>query len=112
MIKIEEWYKNEEFKHSLVLGVIVGHEFLISHFGLLIEADFHFYNPFYKRFYSYSIETFNSLWIKSILGGRLGFNYYPFKKSYIMKNNVGIGLYLKTHLGQADCVEMNLMYSF
>lgn len=111
IIKLEEWFKDQEFINSCVFSALIGQEFLISHVALMIEADINVFNPFFEKRYENTLEPFNSQWLKSYIGGKLGFTYYPFKKSENPHNLLGIGVFLKTHLLQADFFEVNITYS-
>lgn len=111
VIRLEDWYPGSERLHATVISGLISHEFMFGHFGMIIEADIHFFNPFYKKYYAYNMEGFTQTKIKSYLGGRTGFIWYPLKKAVDHRHNLGIGIFLKTHLGQADFAEINISYS-
>ena len=103
--------KNSHLK-SMVVSVFLGHEFVIGRFGIVAQCGFNIYNPFVKQYYKLvNNDGFNAK-LKIYNSNKLGFQYYIFKNTDITRNNLYLGVYIKSNSGQADVIECSLGYSF
>ncbi len=109
----QEFYNSSQRLRAFTGQIFLGHEFIIGHFGLITQLGIYFYNPFFKKLQEVQNDTggFNS-WIKRYNSNKLGVNYYFMNPIKSTKNNVYIGLYLKTNFGQADFAEMSIGCAF
>jgi hypothetical protein len=109
----QELYNSNQRLRAFTGQLFLGHEFVIGHFGLITQLGIYFYNPFFKKLQEIQNDTagFNS-WIKRYNSNKLGVNYYFMNPMKTTKNNVYIGLYLKSNFGQADFAEMSVGCAF
>ncbi len=112
----QQLYSTQQRLRSLTGMLFVGHEFMMGKFGVCVQAGVYFFNPFYKDLMRIRGENgtfFSSM--NSINGNRLGFNYYPFKRSNTLntfEKQLSIGVFIKTNFAQADFFEYALAYTF
>ncbi len=108
----QEFYDSDRQQKSCAAAIILGHEFLMGHFGLLATGGIYFYNPFYKdRLKQNEINGFKDK-LKSYIPARIGVQYYLKNAIVTEKNNLFIGIYIKTNFGQADFLESGIGYMF
>lgn len=108
------------------LGISLNGEILLNHIGLDLQIGFNIHKP------SYEIEwKMNQGWmntpreipenwmlgeldskykLKRLISGRLGLKYYLIGTKKSPKNNLYLGVYLNSNLGQADFSEIGLGY--
>ncbi len=112
-IRIEDLYPGSEHVKSMVLSSFIGHEFLVGRWSFVQEIAQKFYNPFFNDISPYQpVEQKQKITAKNILSARIGFRYYVLKPAMQQKNNLAVGLFIKTNLAQSDYVECNVSYSF
>ncbi|MFQ3579659.1 MAG: acyloxyacyl hydrolase, partial [Bacteroidales bacterium] len=115
-MKYWDYFKNKEIINSFVGSIFGGHEFILGKkWGFVSELNLNFYNPFFHKiqieerpqanFFTYGMKY---------LGARIGFQYYVLKgnEHIYNKNNISIGLFIKSLMMQADYVEVNIGYGF
>lgn len=109
----QEVYDKHQRLRSFTGQIFLGHEFIIGHFGLLTQLGIYFYNPFYVKLQELQNipNNFNSI-TKRYNSNKIGVNYYFMNPIKTTKNNVFIGLYLKSNFGQADFAEMSIGFAF
>lgn len=112
----QEVYSSAQKIRSGTGIVFVGHEFVLGKFGLTTQAGIYVYNPFYiKQAKLEGTWDNTSDKLESVFSNRLGLSYYPFKKSNALnklRNQLGLSIYIKTNLAQADLFEYAVSYSF
>lgn len=109
----QEIYDSHQRIRAFTGQIFLGHEFIIGHFGLITQLGIYFYNPFFgklQEMQGYSSGFSN--WIKRINSNKIGVNYYFMNPMKTTKNNVYIGLYLKSNFGQADFAEISVGCAF
>lgn len=103
--------ENQRLKASKI-GVLMGYEFLIGHFGLFIQSGINLYNPFYNLAYKVFINrTFNAF-TGSFIYNRLGVQYYLREPQKHTKNNLYFGMFINAKFGKADFPEIGIGYQF
>lgn len=108
----QEFYDDERHKQSMAVAVVIGNEFLMGHFGLLVTGGIYLYNPFYKdRIKQNELDGIKDQ-LKSWIPARLGVQYYLKNTYFLQDNNLFVGVYIKTNFGQADFLETGLGYMF
>lgn len=108
----QEFYDDKRHNKSCAAAITLGHEFLMGHFGLLTTGGIYFYNPFYKdRLEQNEIDGIKDN-LKAYIPARLGVQYYVKNTNYNDKNNLFVGVYIKTNFGQADFLETGFGYMF
>ncbi len=91
---------------------LLGCEFLVGHFGLDVEGGLNFYKPFYPYF----LETFESGTrltdtLKKLFPSRLGLNYYIISTERNPRNNISFGAHINANFGEADFSEFSIGYT-
>lgn len=108
----QDFYEEKQRQKSYSIAWIAGHEFLMGHVSLVTQGGIYLYNPFYnerlKRFESYTLKEK----LKTIFPARIGLQYYLHDETIRSKNNLFIGVYIKTNLGQADFLDTGIGYRF
>lgn len=108
----QDFYKENQRQKSYSMAWIAGHEFLMGHISLVTQGGIYLYHPFYrdrlKRFESYTMKEK----LKTIFPARIGLQYYMYDETARTKNNLFIGVYIKTNLGQADFLDTGIGYRF
>lgn len=108
----QDFYDEKQRQKSYSIAWIAGHEFLMGHVSLVTQGGIYLYNPFYserlKRFDSYTLKEK----LKTIFPARIGLQYYLHDETVRSKNNLFIGVYIKTNLGQADFLDTGIGYRF
>ena len=108
----QEFYETDRHLKSFVASVVLGHEFLMGHFGFITTGGIYLYNPFYKdRLEENDISGFKDK-LKSFIPLRLGIQYYMKNTCTRFEKNLFVGVYIKTNFGQADFLETGLGYMF
>lgn len=111
-----EVYSSQQNLKSSTVIIFTGHEFVFGKFGLSTQAGVYAYNPFYKKQARLEGNWNNTAdKLESFITNRLGLNYYPFKKHNTLnklKNQLGLSVFIKTNLAQADLFEYALSYTF
>ena len=108
----QEFYESRRQAKSFCAAVVLGHEFLMGHFGLITTGGIYLYNPFYKdRLERNEIDGFKDK-LKSIIPLRIGVQYYLKNTVTRYKSNLFAGIYIKTNFGQADFLETGIGYMF
>jgi hypothetical protein len=112
----QEVYSSKQNLRSSTAILFAGHEFVFGKFGLSTQAGIYLYNPFYIKQAKLEGNWDNtSDKLESVFTNRLGLNYYPFKKSNSLnklKGQLGLSIYIKTNLAQADLFEYALSFTF
>jgi hypothetical protein len=108
----QNFYEEKINKRSSVLAVTFGHEFLINHFSLVTTLGINIYNKFHQDRIKEEEITGLKEKIKTYVPARIGFQYYIKDATRVHKNNLYIGLYIKSNFGQADFLESGLGYTF
>lgn len=108
----QEFYDKNEQAKSCVAAFVLGHEFLMGHFGLLTAGGIYIYNPFYKDKLEANDIHGTKDKLKSIFPARIGVQYYLKNTFLNSRNNLFAGVYVKTNFGQADFLEMGVGYNF
>lgn len=108
----QEFYDDNRHTKSCAAALVFGHEFLMGHFGLLTTAGIYLYNPFYNDRQDQNKLTGFKNQLKSIIPARLGIQYYLKNTNFSDKNNLFVGIYIKTNFGQADFLESGIGYVF
>jgi hypothetical protein len=111
-ITSQEFYMSKEHLKSTAAQAVVGHEFLMGHFGLMTNLGLYVYNPVYREKLKRENETDFRSELKGWVTARLGFQYYLKDATLHTRKNVFAGIYIKTNLGQADFLETSLGYCF
>lgn len=115
IVNQEVYTSNQNLKSGTAI-VFVGHEFVFGKFGLTTQAGIYVYNPFYiKQAKIEGTWDNTSDKLESVFTNRLGLNYYPFKKANTLnklKNQLGLSVFIKTNLAQADLFEYAVSYTF
>ncbi len=108
----QEFYDSNRHMKSFVAAIVLGHEFLMGHFGLITTGGIYIYNPFYKDRMEINELTGFKDKLKSIIPLRIGAQYYLKNTCTRFKNNLFVGVYIKTNFGQADFLETGVGYMF
>lgn len=108
----QDFYDDNQRQKSYSIAWIAGHEFLMGHVSLVTQGGIYLYHPFYrdrlKRFESYTLKEK----LKTIFPARIGLQFYLFDETARLRNNLFIGIYIKTNLGQADFLDSGIGYRF
>lgn len=108
----QDFYEEKQRQKSFSIAWMAGHEFLMGHVSLVTQGGIYVYHPFYrdrlKRFESYTLKEK----LKTIFPARIGLQYYLFDETSGESNNLFIGIYIKTNLGQADFLDTGIGYRF
>lgn len=108
----QEFYEEKETKRSFAVALMFGHEFLLGHWGVVTDAGIYLYNKFYQdRFELVEDQSFKEE-LKTYIPARIGFQYYLKDATQKQKNNLFMGVYIKSNMGQADFLETSLGYTF
>jgi hypothetical protein len=108
----QEFYDTDRHLKSCAAAIVLGHEFLMGHFGLITTGGIYIYNPFYKdRLERNEITGFKDQ-LKSLIPLRIGTQYYLKNTNTRFEQNVFVGIYIKTNFGQADFLETGVGYQF
>ncbi|WP_298533136.1 acyloxyacyl hydrolase [uncultured Algibacter sp.] len=120
-------FKETPYKYATNFGFFGSAELLLSHVGFEWNIGFNVYKPFYKidyqinQGYSYydgekTIFFLGELdWyyeVKRTISSKLGLKYYVFNTNDSPKNNIFMGIYINSNLGQADFTELSLGYVY
>lgn len=105
----QEIYESAQRLRAFTGLVFIGHEFIIGHFGLITQLGIYVYNPFYKKLQK--LQGVSS-WAKQHNSNKLGVQYYFLNPMKTTRNNVYVGLYLKSNFGQADFAELSVGCAF
>ena len=107
----EFYQKNQKLKSSMAI-LFLGHEFLLGHFSLSVQSGVYLYNPFQRELARRENLTGTKEKLKTIIIGRLGFQYYLKNIVVFHSNQLYFGIYVKTNLGQADYLDLGVGYTF
>lgn len=120
-------FKENPYKYATNFGFFGSAELLLSHVGLEWNVGFNVYKPFYKidyqlnqgySFYDGEKTVFFLAeldWyyeVKRTISSKLGLKYYIINTNKAPRNNVCIGIYINSNLGQADFTELSLGYVY
>lgn len=89
--------EGEEFKQASRYVVHLGHELNFGHIGFLTEGGFYLNNHYGRR---------------SIISTKIGFNFYPKNAFRYFRNQIFMGVYVRSYFGEAEFVEFALGYKF
>ncbi len=93
--------------------LFVGQEFLLGHFSFVLQAGFNIYNPYNARIKELGASPGNiSKFLGNYVTNKLGFQYYFKNPKITTQHNLFMGLFIKTHLAQADFIEYGVGYTF
>ena len=110
-ITSQRYYDTNEKLKSMSVVYMIGNEFIFGHLSLVTQGGIYLYHPFAHDLYEESDGDVKGF-LKQYVAGRLGFQYY-LKNTFLQKHqNLFLGWYVKTNLGQADFMEMSLGYNF
>lgn len=90
-------YTEKERMRAMKAYPFIGYEYFINHVSVSAHLGYYVYNPFFSR---------------GRLPLKLGLQYYlhsPYKPA---KHQFWVGLYMKTHLGNADYLGLGVGYAF
>jgi len=128
---VQDGRENESFKenpgwNASNFGVSLNGEVLVNHIGLDLQIGFNLHKPAYEIDWKINqgwmntpreIPTYWTLGeldskykLKKLIAGRLGLKYYLIGTQKAPKNNLYLGVYLNSNLGQADFSEVSLGY--
>lgn len=120
-------FKDNPYKYATNFGFFGSAELLLSHVGVEWNIGYNVYKPFYKidyqinQGYSYydgekTVFFLAELdWyyeVKETVSSKLGLKYYAFNTNNSPRNNIFIGAYINSNLGQADFTELCLGYVY
>lgn len=111
--------KKNVFYNASTYGLNVNYEILMNHIGIMAEVGLNIDKPFYKVDYRINNEVYvegnyfsgdidTKYWIKRFVSGKLGLKYYLWNTKNQPKNNLTIGGFICSNLGQADYSEFNI----
>jgi hypothetical protein len=120
-------FKDYPYKYATNFGLFGSAELLLSHIGFEWNIGFNIYKPFYKI--DYQINQGYSFYdgektvffyaeldwyyeVKRTISSKLGLKYYVFNTNNSTKNNIYMGVYINSNLGQADFTELSLGYVY
>ena len=118
------------FTNALNIGLSAKGELLLNHFGIEIQAGINIYKPAYKVDWrinkgwgdvpkiitesggNYTLGDINEPYykVKRTISARLGLKYYVIGTATNPMNNVYIGAFINSNLGQADFSEIAMGY--
>lgn len=122
--------KSNGFANALNVGITANGELLLNHFGIDLQFGINLYKPAYKidwrinkgwgyvpriipenggNFRLGDIEE-SYFKIKRTISARLGLKYYVIDTANTPVNNLYIGAFINSNLGQADFTELALGY--
>jgi len=105
--KSQEWNNYGTFIDASAVMLMLGHEFIYGHFGLLINAGINLYNPTLKRIEDLKDNPSLSGQTKHLFPGRFAIRYYPWlPENHTHAPFVQAGI--KSNLGQADFLELGI----
>jgi hypothetical protein len=120
-------FKDYPYKYATNLGLFGSAELLLSHIGFEWNIGFNIYKPFYKidyqinqGYYFYDGEKTVFFYaeldwyyeVKRTISSKLGLKYYVFNTNNSPRNNIYMGVYINSNLGQADFTELSLGYVY
>lgn len=105
--------------NSSTYGVNANFEVLMNHIGVFTEVGLNIDKPFYKIDYRMNTEVYvdgnyypgylnTKYWIKRFVSGKMGLKYYLWNTKNQPKNNLSVGAFICSNLGQADYSELNI----
>ena len=120
-------FKDYPYKYAINFGLFGSAELLLSHIGFEWNIGFNIYKPFYKI--DYQINQGYSFYdgektvffyaeldwyyeLKRTVSSKLGLKYYVFNTNNSPRNNIFMGVYINSNLGQADFTELSLGYVY
>lgn len=104
----QEFYKEDRHQKAMAVCLTLGHEFLMGKFGVVTTGGVYLYNPFYKDKLDRDEKTGIKDKLKSYIPARLGVQYHLKNTHFNDKNNLFVGVYIKSNFGQADFLESGL----
>ena len=108
----QEFYDSKRHQRSTSAAIVLSHEFLMGHWGLVTTGGIYLYNPFYReRLKRDEIDGFKDK-LKSHIPARLGIQYHLKNTNYRDSKNAFVGVYIKSNFGQADFLEMGWGWIF
>ena len=121
-----DYFKSDPWKYSTNFGVSLHGEILLNHVGIDLQLGYNFHKPAYKIEWQINEGWDNAPreipegWLlgelnskfkkKHRISSRLGLKYYLIGMEKAPKNNLFIGAYINSNLGQADFTELSLGY--
>jgi hypothetical protein len=104
----QELFTSNQRLQSFALTAFVGHEFILSHVGLITQLGYNVYNPFYEKVNVDQVKGFTDTYLTS----KIGITYYINNPMITNKNRIFVGIYLECHFTEADFSELGFGYSF
>ena len=118
------------FTNALNIGITIKGELLLNHFGIELQGGINLYKPAYKVDWrinkgwgdvpkiipesggNFRLGNINEDYykIKRSISARLGLKYYLINTNKTPANNIFIGAYINSNLGQADFSELAIGY--
>jgi hypothetical protein len=108
----QDFYEKNRKQKSYAAALMLGHEFLFGHWGLITNGGIYLYNPFYREKLNRSEKSSTKDKLKTLIPARIGANWYLKNGTESPASNFFVGLYIKTNMGQADFLESGLGYQF
>ena len=104
-----EPYFNNSFLNASNVYIAIGIEALFGNIGIDWEGGLNVYKPFYKEHYKLQDEELNHIYkLKNLFLGRLGLKLYAINTLKKPKNNIYLGIHIKSNLSQADYTELSI----
>jgi hypothetical protein len=123
-----EYFKKHPIWNASNIGLSLGGELLLNHFGIHLQVGFNLFKPAYKIDWRINegweniprvipensnivLGEFDSYFkIKHIISTRFGLKYYLIGTEKQPRNNIYLGAYINGNLGQADFTELAIGY--
>ncbi len=111
-MRLNDYFTDEEIKKSFVFSAIAGHKYIISHFAWVTDIEYKFYNPLAEfTTFVVRISVNKSDYFRYHFTFNTGFEYYIHKYNTV-KNNLFVGMYIKTTGERADYIYSSLGFCF
>ncbi len=120
------YFKSNPWYYASNLGVSLHGEIFLNHVGIDVQLGYNFHKPAYKiewqinEGWDNAPREISDTWMlgeldskfkkKYRISSRLGLKYYLIGMEKAPKNNLYIGAYLNSNLGQADFTELSFGY--
>lgn len=101
----QEFYKDDRHLKAMAVSLNLGHEFLMGKIGIVTTGGVYLYNPFFKDKLKRDQKTGIKDKLKSHIPARLGVQYHLKNTHFNDRNNLFVGIYIKSNFGQADFLE-------
>jgi len=107
----QELFTSGQRLQATTIRPFIGHEFIMSHIGLLTQLGANVYSPFNTK-----INVYGSRGLSTALGPyisfKLGVQYYLNNPLFTNKNRMLVGIYLEARPTGADFPQLGLAWSF